>query len=167
MWGGGEAFILMRMNANGCKMFVFLGCCCTLNKHKFRRGRGCTNWMGLDFVLFLGQCWCRVMPGELSASNSAMMSLFTFMSPPTNIPTTASVWSAYLLFLKKCEATPRREKNTKFTWKEMMKSQQYTEMSSIASRLSEGNTYFMFLYFAVFLLSCGWASCWDIILMLV
>lgn len=35
--GRGAAFIPMRMNANGCKMFVFLGCC-TLNKHKFRKG---------------------------------------------------------------------------------------------------------------------------------
>lgn len=36
--GEKQAFIPKRMIANGCKMFVFLGCCCTLNKHKFRNG---------------------------------------------------------------------------------------------------------------------------------
>lgn len=58
----------------------------------------------------LGQCWCGAMPGEAPASNAALRSLFTFTSPPTNIPTTAPVSSAHLLFLEKCEATPRREK---------------------------------------------------------
>lgn len=99
---GGGAFILMRMNANGCKMFVFLGCRCTLNEHKFRKGEGegCTNWVHFDSVLFLGQCCCKRMPAEASASNSAVMSLFTVMSPPANIPTTALVWSATFFFLR-------------------------------------------------------------------